>query len=328
MQKKIEHWDGLNKRRTRQFKLSLVRHAVRSKFIFGDVKALTLAGAQAHFERGLVRQKTAKPSNIITVQTCRRHGSTDGLTILRSLIAHRNQYLKGMYIWPDTLERFVTGYDRVRKKIYIGGHQLRWQRSSTLRREMKRFNSLKAPAFNVLDIDFCGIFNRKNAGTVSRLIQKTVAGRGLLFVNHQKGRDGRFGTLFDFIRDYFCDAPFDLFGIVDKYGERLDLQYNDSLTYDFIRRIAVPAYYVCEAYKHGYTLSVDRFIEYRDRNATSGAGVKMFQWCFRFVRHISPKYKQYARKYTQLVTNERAALEYNLNSIARETYPFAYLVDE
>lgn len=321
--RKLERWDGVNKSKTRQQKLNLVRHAVASNFIFGGVKALTLAGSQAHFERGLVRQQLARPENIVTVQTCGRHGSTDGADVLRCLIGKRDEYLPGMYIWPDTLGRFATNYTPEKGRIYTGPRRLAGYRHKPIDREMDRFIGLKPPAFNVLDIDICGIFNRANAETISELMRKAMAGRGLLFINHQKGRDGRFGRLFKFVREYFHDAPFDIDSI-----DGLDLSCDDALTYDLIRRIAVPAYYTCEAYKHGYTLSIDRFTEYRDRNPDSGKGVNMFQWCFRFTRHTSQKHQNSAVKYTKALAKEKSDFRQNLGTIAREVYPFTELIDE
>jgi len=319
--RKVLHWDGPNKQRARSLKLTLVRHAASNGYLPTRLRALTFAGAKAHFERGLLRQKLIKPEDIITIQDCRRSGRAE---VLRRLIATRDTYLPDMRIWPDEFNAFRRMYSK--ERILLGDGS--WTRFPLFRPEMYKFHKTAGPDFHVLDIDICGIFNEKNGGDVSGLMEKrALAKRGLLFVNHQKGRDGRHGSVFQFVREYFRSAPFDPDEVIDAYGERLDLSSEDDLSRDLLRRVLVPAYYVCEAYKHGYSMEVVRMMEYRDRDPVTRGGVKMLQWYFQFEQHASASFRDKSVRFVNALAQEQETFTRQLDIIRREAYPYTEATD-
>ncbi len=311
MIQKVKTWGGRNKRLSRLLKLRAIRDAQQAYEISTYPLVLSFAGAQAHFEKCLINNGLARPENIITVQTCNRVGDHNGAEILGMLIKERDEHLPGMKIWPSSFESFVECYaeDEAKLPLFSKSSVPRWRYTPNYYREIVKFRKLEARPFDILDIDICGIFSEDNASTIRKLMQnQKLARKGLLFINHQKGRDGRFGALFEFLRRYYTNHPF--FNPTDipapEEAKDIDLYAPSAYSFDVARQILVPAYYVCEAYEAGYHLDVELF-EYRDRNEDTNLGVNMLQWVFPFERHYHTK-------------EDRERLEYTLDIIRNESY--------
>lgn len=196
---------------------------------------------------------------------------------------------------------------------------------------MERFLKKKSVPFNVLDIDFCGIFSQVNGGDVAQLMHNgMLANKGLLFVNHLKGRDGRSGKLFEFLNNYFryCHH-FDVNGLVDEGGNTMDFDSEDPLSFWFTRYVLVPVYYVCEAFDAGYRLEVERLLEYRDTNPDTGAGAVMLQWYFRFrrLRSYGLQMGGDIAEFAKALSKDREHLRDRLDIITREAYPYTETID-
>jgi hypothetical protein len=334
---KVSNWDGPNKRRERSRKRNYVLQEQRTGFIPSDPIVLSFAGALAPLEKALVNRGITKSEHIITVQSCQRIGGHEGDPILRKLIKTRDEHLPGMYIWPHSFHSFTTGYagDKILVPAFTTHQRIlpKWYTSPTFRQEMYRFMNKPPVPFDVLDIDFCGIFSEANGNDVVRLMHnRALADRGLLFVNHQKGRENPGGglKLFDFLKDYFrvCEH-FDVDSLEDREGNRPDFDSNDGLTWYFIRYVLVPIFYVCEAFNAGYQLRTERLVEYRDRNPDSQAGVVMLQWYFTFERLPSFWLQEGGSivKFSEAFTRDRERLEKHLDFIAHERYPYISAID-
>lgn len=330
--RKVTRWDGPNKRRARARKINLVARAQKCGFLPRHPQALTFAGAKAHFERGLIRRGIIRPEDIITIQTCRNIGNHKTDAILKKLISLRNKELPGMMIWPYDFSSFSEGYeaDGVTIPAFVGSPPA-WFKSPTFRREMHAFLEHKPRRFDVIDADICGTFSEANGGDIVRLMQNgRLADRGLLFINHMKGRDGRFGKLFQFLREYLHFCPyFDVDSLEDDYGDRVDLKTEDPLSFWFVRYVLVPIYYTCEAFAAGYLLNVERLVEYRDRNPSTRAGVNMLQWYFSFERLASSKLAKgiSISRYSKALSADKEALDEALDLIARAAYPYTESID-
>lgn len=332
LQQKISLWNGTNKRRARSRKLAAVLRDQRSRLLPPNPQVLSFAGTQAHFERALVSRGATLPENITTIQQA---GGKEGEEVLRRLLRVKDQHLPGMYVWPHTFHSFSSGCkkDRILTPPFVPKrwNPPKWYRAPTFRREMERFLDKKPTPFSVLDIDFCGVFSQTNGGDVVQLMRNgMLADKGLLFVNHQKGRDGRSGKLFEFLREYFryC-RHFDVNGLSDRDGGAMDFDSEDPLSFWFTRYVLVPVYYVCEAFEAGYRLEVERLVEYRDTNPDSGAGVVMLQWYFRFGRLRSYKLRTGGdiAEPSAALTRDRQRLQQHLEIIAREAYPYTETID-
>lgn len=272
---------------------------------------LSFAGAMAHFEKNLVHNDLAASEDIVTIQTCNRVGEHDGAEILGLLIKERDRNLPGMKIWPSSFESFVDSYtgEVASIPLFSKSSVPRWRYTPNYYREIVKFRNQPARPFDILDIDICGIFSEETASTISKLMKNQKLGeKGLMFINHQKGRDGRFGALFEFLKRYYTDNPyFDVNKIpVPEEAKDIDLFSSSAYSFDVARQILVPAYYVCEAYKAGYHLDIELF-EYSDRNEVSNLGVNMLQWMFPFEKHNG-------------TAEDKERLEYTLDVVQKECY--------
>ena len=326
--KKLLRWDGPNKKRARSLKLSLIRREQSSGFLPELPAALTFAGPRAHFERGLAGRRYVRPEDIITIQ---RSGARDK-EIIRNLLKVRNASLPGMRIWPHTFHSFSEGLSAGR--LYtpsFTGRAPAWHRSPKLRQEMESFVGLRPKRFSILDIDICGVFSQATGEDVSRLMTNgALDDQGLLFINHQKGRDGRAGKLFSFLREYFRYCKyFDINSTISEDGDHIDLSSEDELSFWYCRYVLVPVYYTCQAFDSGYQLQIERLVEYRDRNPSSGGGVVMLQWYFRFQRLESylKAERESLNGLAEAFGADRETLSHQLDIITREAYPYTSLLD-
>ena len=332
---KTERWDGPNKRKARSRKVSIVAKEVRSGFLPKKPRVLSFAGASAHFERGLFSRNLTTPENITTIQTSQKMGVIDGGKVLRKLIKVRDEFLPGMKIWPHTFRSFTEGYteDKIYTPAYVtrGGTKPAWLRTPTFRREMDEFMETEPEPFDVLDIDICGTFSEATGSDITRLMEKGALGeRGVLFINHLKGRDNPGGKLFEFLRDYFHECElFDVDSVVDEDGCSVDLNCADETSWWLVRYRLVPIYYVIEAYKAGYDLRVERLVEYRDRNKKTKCGVNMLQWYFNFRKLESPELLEAGKmaEYGRVCDIERYNLHFELEALAEESYEYDQLLD-
>lgn len=336
--KKMDRWDGLKKTLVRALKVQAVKGAQKAGLIDEDSTALTLAGAKAHFEIALSNKKLIKSENIITVQCPIKPDHKVGDKVLRSLLKVRDEQLPGMHVWPSTFESFCEGYTK--DKVYIpavAAKKPAWHRSTSFRREMHKFIDMDVKGISVADIDLCGIFNQSNANAAIRLMENDVlADTGVMFINHQKGRDGQCVSM---LQEHFdFDPHFNLEEVRQYWGEAVTLslegktkEEKQELFY-LIRYRLVPIYYTVKAYQAGYCLELDKLVEYRDRNSDSGVGVNMLQWMFTFRRHESAKVASRVTdgklsEYFAAKQRENDLLEYQLDLLASETYTYDNHVD-
>jgi hypothetical protein len=339
---KTSSWNGKQKATIRALKVQEVKYASREKRIASEPTALTLAGAKAHFEISIANQKLVAPENIITVQSPLLPNKTVGSKVLRGLVKLRDESLPGMLIWPESFSSFCKGYNT--PKITIPAfaanqsNQPAWYKSHIFRKEMHNFLDHTAKPLDIVDADLCGIFSEDNGTSITELMYNgALADSGLLFINHQKGRDGK---CIPFLNQYFHhEGLFDLSSLQDYYDEALTLtlegkdKYDKAAMFHAIRSILVPIFYVIEAFKAGYRLEPARLAEYRDRNAGSGVGVNMFQWFFRFEKLESRKlaeahcFGSYATSIAGIRKDEEETLRYQLDIIANEAYVYNNYVD-
>jgi len=293
--KKMDKWDGEMKSFVRALKVQAVKNAQKSGLIDKDSAALTLAGAKAHFEIALSNKKIIKPENIITVQCPTKPDHKVGDKVLRNLLKVRDEQLPGMHVWPSTFDSFCQGYTKDRVYIpAVASSAPAWHRSTTFRHEMHKFIDMDVKDISVADIDLCGIFSQNNADAAIRLMENNVlADTGVMFINHQKGRDGQCVPMLQEHFDY--DPHFNLEEVRQYWGEAVTLslegktkEEKQELFY-LIRYRLVPIYYIVKAYQAGYCLELNRLVEYRDRNSDSGVGVNMLQWMFTFRKHESSR---------------------------------------
>lgn len=315
LKRKIAKWDGPNKRSSRFQKLAVIRDLKEEGFIPESPKCLTFAGSQARFEKHLVNRSITPANKITTVQTSTRIGGHNGDPVLRKLLKLKSseKKLAKMRVWPASFSLLSENSRGTKIKIpVIKSTKPKWYRMTSFRKEMQRFKHERPGPFDVLDIDICGVFSEKTGYDITRLFENgSTADCGVLFVNHQKGRDGRFGKLFDFLRRYYNACPyFDVDGFEDEEGNRINLKEENELSFYFTRYVLVPMFYVIELFKAGYQAHVERLFEYRDRNPASQAGVCMLQWFLLFWRG-----------------NDKEKLDEQLEYISQEAYRYIQAID-
>lgn len=312
---KLATWDGDNKQQCRSYKIQQVALAKARRLIPAKPTMLSLAGAQAVFERALVARRLINPADITTIQSPRKRSESDqGTPILHALMKVRDSYLPGMKIWPEDFSTFASGYKEEMVIPHFQGAASKnaplWFRIPKFRKEMQSFLDVKFQPFHILDIDLCGAFSQTNGESVAQLFKnQALANSGLLFINHQKGRDITSTNVLDYLKDYFAQCAYwdvDLYS--DNEGRGIDLNDMSPITYYQLRMILVPVYYICEAYKHGYLLEFSTLFEYCDRN-DRGGGPNMLQWFANFERHSHSE-------------NDRAILEENLQTVTQEIYGY------
>jgi hypothetical protein len=340
---KTSVWDGKKKALIRTLKQQEVKWAIRDGKLCNDPVALTLAGAKAHLEISLANQELVRPENIITVQSPLFPDKEVGSKVLHELVKLRDKTLPGMLIWPESFSSFCKGYNK--SKVTIPAFAVNknnhpaWYKSPTFRKEMNRFTDFEPKKLSVIDADLCGIFSEENGTSITNLMKNgMLADSGVLFINHQKGRDGK---SIPFLRDYFHhEGLFDINSLRDYFEEALTLtlegkdKWETKAMFHAIRSTLVPVFYVIEAFKAGYRLDPIRLAEYRDRNTkTSGVGVNMFQWFFRFERKESSKledgnsFSAYTSALDKLKADERETLSYQLDILSEEAYTYNDYVD-
>lgn len=276
---KIETWDGKNKIRVRLFKRFEVEAFVaqekeRTKRF--SPHCLTFAGTLAKFERLLVDRKLVNPQNIVTIQTYERLGENhSGREILDKLLETRQTYLPGMHVWPFNFNSFSQCYTSKKCLLPSDSKTAGW-RHPPYYEVLARLTRAKPKRFSVLDLDFCGIFNESNSQSVVNVFNNGVMhDRGVAFITHQKGRDVRGGKLFDVLHGYLKPCKLINFNTIPFSGDP------DKDTYA-ARYILIPLYYMCKAYEAGHVMSLERLVEYRDKNSSSGLAVNMLQYFFRW----------------------------------------------
>lgn len=327
----------MKKALTRAIKRQAIHNAIEDGEIPKNPAVFSFAGAEATFERSIVGHKLVRPQDIVTVQTSQVRGCIDGGKVLRRLIKVRDEFLPGMSIWPHTFKSFSEGCkgDKYFTPPFEnrGGTKPAWLRKPTFRREMEKFHKLTPRPFHILDIDMCGIFSESNGYDITRLMEnKALADNGLLFINHQKGRENTGGKnrLFQFLQDYFEECTlFDICLVKDDDGQMIDFSSPDEMSWWLVRYRLAPIFYVLEAYKAGYQLQVERLIEYRDKNKKSRAGVNMLQWIFTFQTLPSHKLKsqESMAEFANLINNEAEMLSRELSLITNEAYRYEEYID-
>jgi len=330
--RKVTIWDGPNKRRTRARKIRRVVEARKSRFISKNPTALTFAGQRAHFELGLKGRGALRPQDIVTVQSCQKVGAHDGGPILKKLISLRDKHLPGMLIWPHTFQSFSK--NAYRDKFFIPpitSTTPGWFRSPVFKQEMYAFMRCAPRPFEVIDADLCGIFSERNAGDIVNLFYSGMAAdKGVLFINHVKGRDARKGKLLSFMRTYFKGCPhFDASALYDQDGNSLDLSREDEDSLYWTRYVLAPIYYVCEAFNAGYRLTVERLVEYRDRDPSTRAGVNMLQWYFKFeeLPSVASLAEDNMVKFSADIAEDKKNLREQLELLSQEKYAYTALID-
>lgn len=338
---KLSKWDGNNKSKVRALKVQEVKNAKREGLLSKDSVAVTLAGSKAHFEISIANQKLIKAKNIVTIQCPRKPDPQTGTKIVRGLAKLRDEKLPGMSIWPGTFESFADRYTQegtAVPAVALGkGNPPTWYKSTVCRREMTKFVDLPPRKISIADIDLCGIFSEVNGTSTTKLMTNGVlADDGVMFINHQKGRDGQ---CVDYLNEYFhTEGLFDLSSLRDYFGEALTLtldrkdKYDKEAMFHAIRYTLVPVYYIVEAFKAGYQLEVTRLVEYRDKNAGTGIGVNMLQWFFKFKKLESAKLTSglsmsALTKLTGIRKREMETLRYQLQLLKDEAYVYCDYVD-
>jgi hypothetical protein len=273
---KISTWEGKNKARIRLFK----KFDIELLSDTGVVPVcLTFAGATAKLERLVIAHKLVKPSNIVTIQTYEKLSPThNGKEILEQLLEVRKQHsLRNMYIWPYNFKSFSECYLPTGCKYPSEYNEAEWSKPP-LKELMDRLVNIKTKKFNVLDLDFCGIFNENNSESVVNLFKSGVMDiQGTAFITHQKGRDVRGGKLFDILHGYLKNHPYIDFNSIPHINEK---NYDTYVA----RYILIPLFYMLKAYENGYVMSLNRLIEYRDKNENSGLAVNMLQYFFAWAK--------------------------------------------
>jgi hypothetical protein len=337
---KLSKWDGNNKAKVRALKIQSVKEAKKDGHLGNDEVAVTLAGSKAHFEISMANRRLVKPENIITIQSPIHPDLKTGSKTAKALVKLRDVELPGMRIWPSSFESFTEGYTKEGTRIpsFKAGSAPAWYKSRILRKEMHDFIDAPAKKVCVADVDLCGIFSETSGTSTTRLMYNGVLGdAGVLFINHQKGRDGK---CVPYLNEYFHhEGLFDLGSLQDYFGEALTLttdnkdKYSKEAMFYAIRYTLVPIYYIVEAFKAGYQLEPTRLVEYRDRNSDSGIGVNMLQWFFKFEKLESAKlaegtsFATLGRDLKSLRQKEMEILRYQLQVLTDEAYVYHDYVD-
>lgn len=325
--KKEITWNGLNKKRVRNSKLSLCSAAHKEGYLPKRAKVLSFAGAPAFFEKGLVQRNVAVPESIDTVQDCCYKGE-EGAHVLDELIKQRDRFLPGMRIWPSSFHNLVEAHkeEKVTSPSIRGRAAPKWHLVERYRKEMNFFEDTKKNQYSILDIDICGIFSPENGSDIANVMYNgMLARRGFLFINHLKGRDYRNGKIFDYLEEYFSFCPYftpEL--IVDKETEiRFNFSSKDPFTFDCFRYVLVPIFYICEAFRAGYHLNVIKLLEYCDRNKNN-AGVNMLQWFFNFEKRKSEirRLDRSSNAFKKLLYTELQQLKRSINYVCKMYYPW------
>ena len=279
---KLESWGGANKSRVRLFK----KHDI-TKFIRDDgfrydrpdywkPHMVSFPGPKAVLERLLVNHDILPSNNITAIQTYETLSRVhNGRLFLNKLIKTRKKHLPSMRIWPYNFKRFSEKYKLDGCTYPSDSTQSKWCKMP-YKRFMDQIVKEPTKKFSIMDLDLCGIFNKKNADTIENLFKnRIIEPSGLLFITHQKGRDVRGGTLFDVLHTYLKKCSFLEFNSIPH------LDKEDYATY-VARYIMVPLYYMCKAYEYGYVVKMTRLIEYRDFGAGAGNAVNMLQYFFKW----------------------------------------------
>ena len=304
---KIIEWDGINKTRTRLLKMwEVVKHVRNEGDSFGRSSSwkptcLTFAGSSAKFERLLVSGGITSADKITTIQTYQKLGQHhNGRDLLNGLIKTQRKYLNGMYIWPHNFQSFTECYNLNGCTTPSDNKQAGWN-TPLYKGYMKRITGSKTGKFCILDLDFCGIFNKRNAYSVVNLFSKKLLDdSGVMFINHQKGRDVRGGKLFDILHGYLRECPLIDFGSIPNIHE----EGGGWPTY-VARYVLIPLFYICKAAENGYALELAHLVEYRDSHKSSGGAVNMLQFYFRWYRYDFLEEPDYAvRRNLEEVINE------------------------
>lgn len=302
---KIAAWDGVNKNRVRLTKLNTIKKFVANYKDFTPYM-LTFPGTTAHLEKMVTINNAVDPNNIVAIQTYETMSEGHrGEPLLKKLIKTRNDHLKGMYIWPFNFEAFSSLYKLSGLTKPEGSSRSKFN-VHPFKREMDSLVKRPTTKFNILDLDYCGIFSKKNAGSVENLLKNGILDRkGVMFITHQKGRDVRGGNLMNILNDYLMYNPMVDYDSIPNVHEE-----EDSYRYYSARYIMIPMYYVLKAFDNGYTLTLNRLIEYRDKNSGSGLAVNMLQYIFSWVQY-SPEDADFAKKNTLLEVEKIRTEKYN-----------------
>jgi len=276
---KLDNWGGANKARVRLFK----KHDIQ-KFVGEEIKRtgnrewkpniLSFPGPTAILERLLVNHGVIKPDNITAIQTYEKLSEKhEGGRLLKKLIRTRQSYLSGMYIWPYNFHTFSNKYTIESCSPPSSSKQAIWAKPP-YKRFMNQITSKPTNKFSIMDLDLCGIFSQKNSDSIVNLFKNGVTeSSGLMFITHQKGRDVGGGKLFDVLYGYLrCNEFLDFDSIPNIYEEGYE-------TY-VARYTLVPLYYMCKAFEYGFTMKMNRLIEYRDLNEDGVIAVNMLQYFF------------------------------------------------
>jgi hypothetical protein len=327
---KVTHWSGRNKINTRNKKVSLIGSSIKEGFLREEPYLLSFAGGPAIFERLLTDKGLVTSDNIVTVQDCmRKSNGYPSEKILRTLIGNRDEHLPDMSIWPYNFTSFVAGYkgDTVRIPPVNPGTPPKWYGDEDFRKEMEKFIDEPAYPFDILDIDMCGPWSPQTGTDIAGLMKNGKLDlKGLMFINHLKGRDVRKGKTLAFLKQYFKRRKFiQLNKITDYSGTPLNLDGTDEFTLLCFRTILVPLFYITEAYFSGYHLRVNRLIEYRDRNKETGqSGTNMMQWLFTFeatdvkLSGLTPRDEEY----DELAFADNLLYLENIQDVMRGTFPY------
>jgi hypothetical protein len=308
---KIASWNGKNKARVRLYKKHDVEMFLQNNPEI-DPGCLTFAGAHAFFERLLVSNHLVKAGNIFTIQTYEKLAEKhNGREILDILIKTQKKYLGGMKIWPFNFRSFTECYKLSGCSAPENNNTAEWTKEP-LYTYMKRVLNAKPVSFNVLDLDFCGIFNENNSESVINLFKNDVLDNsGVAFVTHQKGRDVRGGKLFNILNGYLKTSPYVAFDSIPHINEKAWDTY-------VARYILIPLFYMCNAYENGYILKMERLIEYRDKNKGSGLAVNMLQYFFSWKRIASHK---------EATSDEWLIQKRSLVDVIEEEYTYLQWID-
>ena len=336
--KKMDKWDGVKKSFVRALKIQAVVSAKKAGLIGNNTGAITLAGAKAHFEVALSNKKLIKSENIVTIQCPTKPTHKVGSKVLRNLLKIRDKQLPGMHVWPSTFNSFCDGYHEgkvVIPSVSIGKKKTPyWHSTTTFRAEMYKFIDFAVKDISVADIDLCGIFSKENARSAVALMDKdALADTGVMFINHQKGRDGQCVSM---LQEYFkFDKHFNIDDVHRYWGDPITLTLKDKTKEEkkelfyLIRYVLVPIYYTIKAFEAGYCLEIEKLVEYRDKNSDSGVGVNMLQWMFIFRKRESTSVSLSGnfKEYLAASTKETDLLKYQLKLLASESYQYSSYID-
>lgn len=308
---KIVEWDGIHKTRCRLLKLHEVTKYLRAEKKYGPMDehyepaCLTFAGCSAKFERMLVNGNITSPDRIFTIQTYQRLGQHHfGKELLDKLIKTRQKYLPEMNIWPHNFHSFSRCFTLEGCKKPSDSTQALWN-TAPYKQLLNGVIEAAPTKFSILDLDFCGIFNKRNSDSVVNLFSnKLLEDSGVAFINHQKGRDVRGGELFKILHRYLMNTP-----LVDFSSIPNIMETGDGWPTYVARYVLIPMYYMCKAREHGYILTLERLSEYRDSPKNSNGAVNMLQFYFKWYK-------------AEALTDPDFVLRENLEEVMDEDYKY------